>query len=251
MSWNILLSGDDRALHMPAGDLNPHAKPAADFKSAASAIPPGGPAPTLPPAPARCPAPGASASSVASGVRNALCADSVTFASVVSSCPAAAARARTRPARHVAMRPARSAAIIAASSTSAPRAVFTRIAPGRSFPSRSADRNPRVSSVSSRCTDSTWLSRQQRIQIHERAPPARSSGVRFHASTRIPDPPAIRATSAAIPPNPSSPIVLPVSCMPLGARSSCRARMPRSIRASPRAAAHIRAIACSATAVSP
>ena len=60
----------------------------------------------------------------------------------------------------------------------------------------------------------------------------------------------MRATSAAMPPKPSRPIVLPVSCGP-SVRSQLPWRISRSIRAMPRAAAHISAMVCSATAVSP
>ena len=113
-------------------------------------------------------------------------------------------------------RPDRSAAIIAASSTIAPRAVFTSSAPGRSFASRSAPRKPRVSSVSSRCTDSTSLSANS-VSRSTNVTPGADFGERFQAITRMPDPAAMRATSAAMPPKPSRPSVLPVSCHALGA----------------------------------
>src|SRR6202000_508911 len=58
--------------------------------------------------------------SEASGVRNALCADSVTFGSVVSSCPAGSGSWVNTSNAACLSRPDRSAAIIAASSTTAP-----------------------------------------------------------------------------------------------------------------------------------
>ena len=66
----------------------------------------------------------------------------------------------------------------------------------------------------------------------------------------MPLPSAMRATSAAMPPKPINPKVLPVNCMP-SSRSQLPARISRSIRAMPRAAAHISAMVDSATAVSP
>ena len=64
--------------------------------------------------------------------------------------------------------PDSSASIIAASSTKAPRAVLTRI-DARSSSRRCAarDRKPRVSSFSSRCSETTWLSRQQILEVGE------------------------------------------------------------------------------------
>ena len=63
--------------------------------------------------------------------------------------------------------PDSSAAIIAASSTTAPRAVLTRIAPLRMRAMRGASRKPRVSSVSSRWIESTWLSASRRVEPDE------------------------------------------------------------------------------------
>jgi len=47
--------------------------------------------------------------------------------------------------------------IIASSSTSAPRAVFTKMTPGFIAAMRSRERKPLVSSVSSRCSETTSL----------------------------------------------------------------------------------------------
>ena len=66
----------------------------------------------------------------------------------------------------------------------------------------------------------------------------------------MPMPAQSRAISAAMPPKPTSPTVLPVSCMP-SVRGQPPLRMAPSIIAVLRAASHIRAKAISATAVSP
>ena len=65
---------------------------------------------------------------------------------------------------------ARSASISAASSTSAPRAVLTRMAPGLMRASRAASRKPRVSSVSDRLSEMTSERRKQSVECHLRHP---------------------------------------------------------------------------------
>jgi hypothetical protein len=66
----------------------------------------------------------------------------------------------------------------------------------------------------------------------------------------MPLPEAMRATSAAMPPKPIRPRVLPVSCM-ASSRSQLPRRISRSIQGITRAEAHISADRGFATAVSP
>ena len=66
------------------------------------------------------------------------------------------------------MWPLSSASISAASSTSAPRAVLTKIAPGFMRAMRSCSRKPRVSSLSTRFSETTSAARQQRVDVDQR-----------------------------------------------------------------------------------
>jgi hypothetical protein len=131
----------------------------------------------------------------------------------------------------------------------APRAVFTNSAPGRMRARRSAERKPRVSSFSSRCRLTTWLS-DSSVSMSVKVTPGCDFGVRFQASTFMPAPRHSRAISAPMPPIPMMPTVLPVSCMP-SVRGQPPPTMLWCIAPMPRAAAHISAKAISATAVSP
>jgi hypothetical protein len=107
--------------------------------------------------------------------------------------------------------------------------VLTRIAPGRIAAMRSRDRKPRVSSHSSRCIETASLSRSSVSSATKRTP-GNAFGWRFQATTFMPMPSARRAISAPIPPKPTRPSVLPVSCTP-SLRSHWPARIARSIAA--------------------
>ena len=91
--------------------------------------------------------------------------------------------------------------------------------------------------------------REQPLQIGEFDTLRGLSKIRF-PSTFIPRAGGNPRHSGADAAKADQPKVLPVNCMP-SSRSQLPARISRSIRAMPRAAAHISAIVDSATAVSP
>ncbi len=131
----------------------------------------------------------------------------------------------------------------------APRAVLISTTPCFIFAILSRVIIPRVSSFKSRWSETTSLVAST-VSRSVNSTPGWLLGDRFQAITFMPLPCAMRATSAAMPPKPTRPSVLPVSCMP-SSRSQLPARISRSICAITRADDHISAIADSATAVSP
>src|SRR5215470_8724661 len=137
----------------------------------------------------------------------------------------------------------------AVSSTSAPRAVLTRITPRLVPARRLASMKPRVSSLRARCSEIT-SARAKSSSRPTSGTPTSGRAERFQPITSMPTPRAIRATSRPMPPSPMSPSVLPLSCM-LSSGSHTPRRTARSMRARSRQQANISAIVCSATATSP
>ena len=156
---------------------------------------------------------------------------SVTFSSTARGWPApiGSSAKTSRPAAR--SFPPRSASTRAASSITAPRAVLTRIAPGRIRARRRASIMPAVSSLRPRWSETTWesASSASRVAIGAHGRPA-GTPLRFQAITSMPRPAPRRTISRPTPPVPTTPRVLPASSTP---SSVCQlpARSARSIRA--------------------
>jgi len=105
----------------------------------------------------------------------------------------------------------------AASSTTPPRAAFTRYAPGFMAASCASPSMPRVDSVSGTCSETTSPRRSTSSSVpSSMSSPEAFSSVRngSKATTRMPNARARFATSLPMRPAPTSPSVLPYSSVP-------------------------------------
>src|SRR5438034_7272072 len=155
------------------------------------------------------------------------CGSSTTFSIVSSSGLMAGSRSYTsRPAP--AMVRALSAATSACSSTTSPRAVLMRNAPGFISLRRRASIRCRVSGVAGQCSDTKSASRTTSSTLGRAVAPSSPTtsgggGTGSWNSTRIPKPSrARRATARAMRPIPTSPSVFPETLVP----SRCVGRQP-------------------------